>query len=312
MAHGIIEGKDNVVPYKEPAWHGLGTVVDTAPTSADALRIAKLDWTVDPMPIYCNGKEVPKMYGNVRSDTGDVLGIVTDKYKICQNVDAFKFTDNLIGDGKVTYESAGSLFGGKTVWMLARLEDRKIFDDVVVPYIAFVNNHAGKKSISCVLSETRVVCNNTLQFALKNAPRSWSVRHFSTLEGRLEEARETLGMANTYFDSIQNIADDLYKVKISDPNKFLKVLIKDREDASERIKNNNQFIRDEILNIFNTKNDLQNFRNTGWAMYQAVADRLSNGEPLRNAPTYNERRFEKQKLGTEDLLIKAQDLILCA
>lgn len=94
---------------REKPWHGLGTEVQEAPTSADALRLAGLDWRVDSRKIQvCGGAKIENYKANVRSSDGAILGVVTDRYRIVQNEEAFAFTDSLIGEG-VTYETAGSL-----------------------------------------------------------------------------------------------------------------------------------------------------------------------------------------------------------
>lgn len=100
---------------REKPWHGLGTQVEEAPTSADALRLAGLDWTVQRKPIQvCGGRKVDNFFANVRSSDGAVLGVVSDRYQVVQNAEAFAFTDALIGgEGQVHYETAGSLMGGR-------------------------------------------------------------------------------------------------------------------------------------------------------------------------------------------------------
>lgn len=91
---------------REKPWHGLGTQVEEAPTSADALRLAGLDWTVQRKPIQvCGGRKVDNFFANVRSSDGAVLGVVSDRYQVVQNAEAFAFTDALIGgEGQVHYE----------------------------------------------------------------------------------------------------------------------------------------------------------------------------------------------------------------
>ena len=112
---------ETMMSVREKPWHGLGVIVKDAPTSAEALRLAGLDWKVERQQLMLpNGRAIPDQYANVRTSDGSVLGLVTGKYQIVQNDEAFAFTDNLIG-GDVRYETAGSLMGGKRVWMLARL-----------------------------------------------------------------------------------------------------------------------------------------------------------------------------------------------
>ena len=110
---------------REVPWHGLGTKVEEAPTSEEALRIAGLNWTVDQTPVYTDsGLLIPGYKANRRSTDGSILGIVSDRYKIVQNTEAFEFTDAIVGeteDGVVKYETAGSLCGGKRIWLLAKM-----------------------------------------------------------------------------------------------------------------------------------------------------------------------------------------------
>ena len=109
---------ETMMYVREKPWHGLGTEVSEAPTSADALRLAGLDWEVQQKSIQvCGGSKIENYKANVRSTDGAVLGVVSDSYKIVQNADAFSFTDELIG-GDVRYETAGSLRGGKKIWLL--------------------------------------------------------------------------------------------------------------------------------------------------------------------------------------------------
>ena len=106
---------------REKPWHGVGPRVEEAPASADALRLAGLDWQVIQEPIFTDNEELISGYkANVRDSDRKVLGVVSDRYKIVQNQEAFSFTDTLLGNG-VRYETAGSLQEGRKVWLLARL-----------------------------------------------------------------------------------------------------------------------------------------------------------------------------------------------
>ena len=118
---------ETMMYVREKPWHGLGTMVEEAPTSADALRLAGLDWTVERKPLQvCGGRKVDGFYANVRDMDGAVLGVVSDRYKVVQNVDAFAFTDSLIGgDTPVRYETAGSLMGGRKIWLRQRSSETR-------------------------------------------------------------------------------------------------------------------------------------------------------------------------------------------
>ena len=105
---------------RKTPWHGLGKKVAEAPCSKEALELAGLNWRVLQEPIYTDTQELIAGYkANVRDIDRRVLGVVTDRYRVIQNEDAFSFTDALLGEG-VRYETAGSLQDGRKVWMLAR------------------------------------------------------------------------------------------------------------------------------------------------------------------------------------------------
>ena len=204
--------------FKQPAWHGLGTIVQDAPTSIDALRLAKLDWDVIPEPVFLkDGSEVPETVVNIRSSDHTILGVVSDHYKIVQNREAFAFIDGLLESDieKVTFESAGALNHGKRVWMLAHLPAKKILGDDIVPYLVFTNSHDGSQAITAALTPTRVVCQNTLTLALNSAKRSWSIRHMGDMEGKKKDVAITLGLAAKYMDQMAITAEEYQQKKIT-------------------------------------------------------------------------------------------------
>ena len=107
-------------------WHGLGTMVEEAPDSGTALKLAGLDWQVVQKDLVTgDGIPVPGFKANLRDTDNRVLGVVTSRYRVIQNREAFAFTDALLGEG-VTYETAGSLQDGRRTWILARLPQKYI------------------------------------------------------------------------------------------------------------------------------------------------------------------------------------------
>lgn len=151
--------------------------------------------------MWLNGgyEPIPGYKANVRSSDNKVLGVVSDKYRIVQNADAFAFTDALIG-GDVHYETAGSLLDGKKIWLLAKLPDSEICGDKTEPYVCFSNTHDGSGAVRVCMTPVRVVCNNTLNLALNTAQRAWSVRHVGDISTKLVEAQQCLEMAGKYMD----------------------------------------------------------------------------------------------------------------
>ena len=180
---------ETMFSVREKPWHGLGTVIANAPTSEEALRLAGLDWNVYQTDLVTDsGLAVLGYKANVRDSDDSVLGIVTDRYKIVQNHEAFQFTDALLGAG-VRYETAGSLQDGKKTWILAKMPNEYIVSgDQISPYLVFFNSHDGSGSIRCAITPIRVVCQNTLNLALSTAKRSWSAVHTQSVNDKMHEA----------------------------------------------------------------------------------------------------------------------------
>lgn len=273
-------------------WHGLGTRVEEAPTSADALRLAGLDWTVEQKNIQlCGGARIQNYKANVRSSDGQLLGIVSDRYKIVQNNEAFEFTDSIIG-GDVRYETAGSLNGGKKIWLLAKLPETEIVGDKMEPYMCFSNTHDGSGAIRVCMTPVRVVCANTLNLALDTARRSWSVRHTGDLQSKMHEARVCLQMANVYMGELAKEADRLANTAVTRDqlNQILDELFPVDESSSQREKDNMKKLKDEYMICYYAP-DILKFQNTAWGAVNAMSDMISHNAPLRKTATYRENNW---------------------
>lgn len=285
---------ESMFSVRETPWHGLGTIVQEAPTSADALRLAGLDWTVNQNPVFTEGGfEIPNYKANVRSSDNTVLGIVTDRYKVVQNAEAFAFTDSIIDTGNVLYETAGSLRNGKTIWMLARMPETNILGDKFDPYMCFTNSHDGSGSVKVCMTPIRVVCNNTLNMALANASRCWSTKHIGDISSKLEEAKHTLIMANNYMKKLDEEADKLANQKISEDEiaKILDELFPVNEDKdSDRKKNNVEEAKNQIMICYMAP-DIAKFIGTKYGFLNAVSDWCGHATPARNTASYKSNNW---------------------
>ena len=278
---------ENMMYVREKPWHGLGKMVTEAPTSADALRFAGLDWQVRQEPVFnARGGTIEGYKANVRSSDSSVLGIVGDRYKVVQNEDAFKFTDSLIS-GDVRYETAGSLREGRQIWLLAKLPERKVAGDAVEPYLCFTNAHDGSSGVKVCMTPIRVVCNNTLNMALSSAKRVWSMRHTESVHDRLEEARDCLFHADKYMAALDGFAKTAAYTPLRDAElkEILDELFPVAEDASEREKAKAKKIKDEFMVCYFAP-DIHKFRGTAWGAINAMSDLVTHNMPHRNTKNY--------------------------
>lgn len=295
-------------------WHGMGTIVEDAPTSEDAIIYAGLNWEVMQKRLVTEDAiPVPDNYANVRSTDGKVLGVVGKRYQIVQNKDAFKFTDSLLGEG-VTYETAGSLNDGKTIWLLAKMPDKyTILGDEVTPYIVFTNTHDGSGAVKVAMTPVRVVCQNTLNASLKQAKRTWSTRHVGSIDAKLRDAEDTLKFASQYMEAVNNTFEELYKIKLSDfeVRSIINKVVPVNDDMGKTQKENNETIRNDILYRFKNAPDLRELEYTGARLVQAVSDTTSHIKPFRMTKNFEENRFRNTLVGN-DLLDNTMRMLLPA
>ena len=298
---------------RETPWHGLGTKVMEAPDSEGALIAAGLNWNVVQEPIFTGENEPIRGYkANIRDSDRKVLGVVTDRYKVIQNHEAFAFTDELLGQG-VRYETAGSLQDGKKVWLLAHMPHEYIISgERISPYLLFSNTHDGSGAIKVALTPIRVVCNNTLNLALSTAKRSWSMVHTGDIRSKMQEARDTLFMAERYMDELGKEFEALRLKKLPDQKvmEYIEVLLPVEDGSTpQQIKNIERLREDMKIRYFDAP-DLQDTGKNAYRFINAVSDFATHAKPLRRTANYKENLFTRTAEGNP--LIDRAYQMMCA
>lgn len=299
---------------REKPWHGLGIRVMEAPGSKEALTLAGLDWKVLQEPIYTEGREPVRGYkANVRDFDRKVLGVVTDRYRIIQNEEAFAFTDALLGRG-VRYETAGSLQGGRKVWLLARLPHEYIITgERISPYLVFSNTHDGSGAVRVAITPVRVVCSNTLNLALSTARRSWSMIHTGNIQDKLREAEDTLFLAEKYMDSLGKEFEALRMKKLSEKQveEYIEVLLPVEDGSTPQQVKNMGRLREDLRRRYFDAPDLQYVGNNAYRFINAVSDFATHAEPLRRTSNYQENLFARTVDGNP-LIDRAYQMVCAA
>ena len=292
MAHEV----ETMFSTRVTPWHGLGNVVNEAPDSRTALQVAGLDWNVLQKDVYTQeGFYIPGYKLNYRDSDFQQLGIVTDRYKVVQNVDAFRFTDDLLGAG-VKYETAGSLQGGRRTWILAKLPEQYIIaGDKITPYLLVMNSHDGTSSIKVCMTPVRVVCNNTLNLALSTAKRMWQTKHTENIMDRMDDAKETLFFAHGYMSELGKAIDKLNQTKLQDKKviEYMQTFFPVSAELSDiQRKNNSRLLKDLKHRYFDAP-DLQHVGKNAYRFINAVSDFATHAEPIRRTKNYDENLFIK-------------------
>ena len=244
MAHELetVNGETAFASLREPAWHKLGTVFNDEVSTSEMLELAKLnDWNVRLEEIAIpDGFNSDKSYNYVvRTNPfdrkqSDVLGVVGERYRILQNEELFDFGDALL-DGGGRWETAGSIKGGRQVFGSLALERETVLDpngvsDKINSYLLVNTSHDGSIAIQASVTPVRVVCANTLNLALgtgvgrnRTVKQSFKIRHTQTAQGKIQAAREALGLANVYLDEFDKMAQEMIAKTVSN-DKFQEII----------------------------------------------------------------------------------------
>ncbi|MBL0098424.1 MAG: DUF945 domain-containing protein [Bacteroidetes bacterium] len=245
------------------AWHGLGQIVQDYPTSAEAIQFAGLDYEVVKQDIYttCYNADGQPMdftnrikthFATMRPDTGEVLGVVGKDYEIIQNRDAFSFFDSIVSGDGIQYETAGALGKGERIFITAKLPGyiKVGREDLIEQYLFLTTSHDGFGSITAAFTPVRIVCNNTLNAALRNHSNSIKIRHTANAKDRLEQAHKVMGISNQLSGQLESIFNHWTTVKVTDPElqKLIQLAMVPNKEVLDNIEKGQL---DELSTCFN-------------------------------------------------------------
>jgi phage/plasmid-like protein (TIGR03299 family) len=253
MADNILNnpltGQDAFYSVKKPAWHLKGFISDKYQTSREVLVNSSLNFTVEKLPnkhVFPSGNEVysKTSFFTFRTDLERVLGDNVGKdYTIVQNLDAFSFFDEIAGENNIFYETAGALGNGEIIFITAKLPSyiKVAGKDVVDQYVFLTTRHDGKGSIIAGLTPVRIVCNNTLNAALKDCENTVRIRHTESAHEKLKEAHKVMQMVDTASPVIEQAFNYLASVRITDTQlrKLIQFAMTPQKEVLDNIKAEN-------------------------------------------------------------------------
>jgi phage/plasmid-like protein (TIGR03299 family) len=288
MAHEIeiINGEASFASLREPAWHGLGTVFTEEKTTSEMLELANLqEWNVRleeveaPSTLTSDKNYFYVVRNNpVIENQNDILGIVGERYNVLQNEQLFDFADAMLDGGR--WETAGSLRGGRVVFGSLALDRETVLDpngvaDKINTYLIVNTSHDGSISIQASVTPVRVVCANTLNFALRSVKQSFKIRHTQTANGKVQSAKTALGIANAYMDDFSVMANKMIQTELS-AKQFNDILLtaypkpdKDSKQALTKWTNKIDMLNDIYTGEFNHM-----ISGNAWGALNAMTERI--------------------------------------
>lgn len=292
MAHELEVHNDGTAAFfsaRVPAWHSLGTITDASLTAEEAIVAAQLDWkvtkTTDPIAAPVMGDNgidlvtMPNKFltyrAHPKSGELEALGVVGTDYVVVQNAEAFGFLNYLTDEFGAVFETAGSLHGGRKVFMSMKMPKTMLIGghDAVELYLLAWNSHDGTSGFNVVVTPQRVVCQNTLTAGIRSAKSSWSIRHSGDVTRQVTQARETLGATFAYADEFEKQANALIDQQFTadEFDRLVASLVKDPKDATERQVESAKVKRAEIATFW-TAPTQANIAGTKWAAWNAVTE----------------------------------------
>lgn len=278
--------------FREPAWHQLGTVFNEEVTTAKMLELAHLNnWNVRLEDVAIpDGFSSDRSYSFVTRtnpfdrSTNDVLGVVGERYVPLQNEQLFDFGDAMLDGGR--WETAGSIKNGRQVFGSLALDRETVLDpngvgDKVNTYLLVNTSHDGSIAIQASITPVRVVCANTLNLALGNRGRggsvkqSFKIRHTATATGKVQQAREALGLAHKYMDEFDKMAQAMIETEVTKAqfDKVVEALYpKPEKDSKGSMKKWETKV--DLLNAIYVGEYNNTISGTAWGVANALTERL--------------------------------------
>ena len=232
MAHEleVINGKASFFSHRQPAWHQLGNITDHALTLDEALVEGGLDWKVSKSESIASTTVITDLGVGIVSVDGKYityrnhpqlglqgLGVVGKQYQVVQNREIGELVEHIADESGGVWETAGSLFGGRRVFMSIKLPESMLIggEDKTDMYLVIASSHDGTLAVTAITTAVRVVCNNTFSMALKDAASKYVFRHSGDAGFKVQEAREALALTFKYQEEFESEMERLLAVPMN-------------------------------------------------------------------------------------------------
>jgi len=323
-AEKLSDGSRAIAGNREVPWNRIGVQTDGAMTAEEALSMAQLDWRVkvsdEPVGVEIGGEllQVENKFITYREHPKQgtqALGVVGNRYTPIQNTEAFSFLNHLVDDAGAVFQSAVSLGNGEKVAIVMKFPETMTFangTDGIDKYIIATNSHDGSSSFTVAVTPLRLTCTNQIRLAVQKASSKIALKHTSGATGKVQQARETLGLVFKYQEAFEQEVEKLLSIKYTDADykAFVEKLIPEPtgNGVTERKVNAVMQTRADLTKLWKAPTQ-QIVAGTAWAAYNAVAEYADWFKPVRGNEDKLIIRAEKSLGGDSSLKQKAQFLI---
>ena len=301
--------------YGDP-WHRLGTPIDGNMTPAEALEVARADYTVTKQPLTVNipnpafdpfapfptdeyiefddqietfslgvEKKIATVRINPLTGAPQVLGILGSNYGVVQNREIMDKAYAVVGaaEGSAYVDTAGVILDGRRFFAYVRLEDLVVdpvgIADTIERGLAVYTSHDGTVSATFAFTDIRAVCRNTITFGIENATRLFKAKHTSNVLSAMDEAQKVLGVSTEWAEQFKAQSERLLRVPFNNDRfeAILKATFPLAPNPTDRQVKSNKKTHAHIRGIFANERNSANFGESGWTMYNSIVEYLDHG-----------------------------------
>jgi phage/plasmid-like protein (TIGR03299 family) len=295
MAHEIEQFTDGSAAFfsaRLDAWHRLGTVTVGCLTAAEVMQVAYLGgWEVHKELLYTSPSiaAVPDRFATTRRHPKigqrEVLGVVGKRYRVVQNEQMTDLLDTIVDETGAHYETAGSLRGGREVFVTMKLPTTMRIagvDDLDL-YLAVCTSHDGSRAARVLVTPVRIVCANTQAAAFRDNVGEYTLRHTGDVTGKIAEVRGALKLVPVYLDRFQAEAEKLIDRQLEwEQLQRIADRLWPAGDDTEQARTRRLARDGDLRFLFDHAATQQPIRGTAWAGYQAVVEYLDHHQPARS------------------------------
>ena len=284
-----------IILDRTTTWSAIGKSVEECKDLDCVLKTSGLDYTVSKIPVYKEDEDgyhsVPHRFLTQRDDGSKDYDIVSDRFTVIQNRDAFDFV-NYMGD-ELRFEKAGETYNGM-VYIIGVLPQVSILGDAFTPHVIFRNGFSGNVKITAAICPLRFVCRNQFNFAFRNTRNAVTIRHMKNAEQKLAEARDVLKMSADYMARLNDMAKEYAGIKLSsgDLDRVLDQMFpmtnigKMKPYQVQHLEEQRQNFRTAYFS-----DDNSNHLGTAWGLVNAYTDFITHEAPQRNTKTKEDSKF---------------------
>lgn len=287
-----------IIVDRTTTWHAIGKSVEECKDLEGVLAASGLDYTVEKHPVFAQRDtsssrvtRIPNRFITTRDNDGHMYDIVSDKFEIVQNREAFDFVHYMGED--LQFLKAGETESGM-VYIIGALPQVDILGDAFVPHVIFRNGFTGKIKITAAICPLRMVCQNQFNFAFKNTQNAVTIRHVQNAHDKMEEAREVLKLTADYMQELTAMAEKYAGIKLcsTDLDHLLNRMFPmvDPESMNSFKRHQLEVSREKFKKAY-LADDNANFRGTAWGLINAYTDFITHRAAMGRSETKEEGKF---------------------